>query len=291
MNSGRARLMLIISMVIYGTVGIFRTYIPLPSSVLALARGAIGAVFLVLFTLLTRRRPDWTVIRKKLPLLALSGALIAFNWMLLFEAYNYTTVATATMCYYMDPVFVILASPLIGERISGKKALCVLVALVGMVFVSGILSAGFQLRELAGVAFGLGAAVLYASVILLNKKIGAMNAYDKTGTQLIFAALCMLPYVLFTENVGALTLRGTPLLLTLVVGVVHTGIAYVLYFASFEKLDAQTVALYGYIDPAVAIVLSALILGQIPDGLKLLGTALILSSMMLNEIKFPLRQK
>ena len=168
---------LTLSMVIFGTIGIFRRYIPLPSSLVAMTRGLTGMLFLLLVMLLRRRSMNRAAVRRKLGMLCLSGAAIGVNWILLFEAYNYTSVATATLCYYLAPMFVILASPLVvGERLTAKKLICVLAALLGMVFVSGVLEAGGGSSDLKGVLLGLGAAVLYASVVLMNKQLGDVPA-------------------------------------------------------------------------------------------------------------------
>ena len=290
-TAGKSKLMLIASMFIYGTIGIFRTYIDLPSAMLAMVRGFVGTAFLLIYIFAARKKVDWAGVKAKLLPLAVTGGLIGLNWMLLFEAYNYTSVAAATLCYYMAPVFVILASPMIGEKIGVRKAVCVAAALAGMVLVSGVLKAGFSAGELKGVALGLGAAALYASVILMNKRIGAVDAYGKTVIQLFAAALVLLPYVIFSGQLRALRPDAADIALTAVLGVVHTGIAYALFFASFEKVEAQTVALFGYIDPAVAIVLSALVLGQMPDVYGVTGTVLIFGAMIVSEIKMPLRQK
>ena len=135
--------MLISSMLIFGTIGIFRRYIPLSSGSLAFARGLIGALFLLAFTKITGHRVEKNLEKKKLVILVVSGMLIGINWMLLFEAYNYTTVATATLCYYMQPTIVILLSPLIfREKITVKKLICAVVAMLGMILVSGIAEGG-----------------------------------------------------------------------------------------------------------------------------------------------------
>ena len=155
MSEKRALLSLTFSMVIFGTIGIFRRHIELSSGVLAMARGFIGAAFLLLIIALKREHLSKAAIKKNLWLLILSGACIGFNWILLFESYRYTTVATATLCYYLAPIFVILVSPLVlKERISSKQLACVLVSLIGMVFVSGVLNAGFSgIAEMKGVLF------------------------------------------------------------------------------------------------------------------------------------------
>lgn len=282
----RALFSLIFSMFVFGTIGIFRKYIPLSSGVLAMARGFIGAGFLVLVIIIRREKMSGEAIKKNLFLLITSGACIGFNWILLFEAYRYTTVATATLCYYLAPIFVILVSPLVlKERISSRKLACVLVALAGMVFVSGVLNAGFTgIAELKGVLFGLSAAVLYASVILMNKRLGSISAYDKTIVQLICAAVVLIPYVLWTGELSAVVWEARTVLLVLVVGILHTGVSYALYFGSMAHLKAQTVAIFSYIDPMVAIFLSAFLLHENMDGLTILGAVMILGAAFVSEL-------
>ena len=281
---------LTLSMVIFGTIGIFRRDIPLPSSLVAMTRGLIGMLFLLLVMVLRKRGMNRAAVRRKLGMLCLSGAAIGVNWILLFEAYNYTSVATATLCYYLAPMFVILASPLVmGERLTAKKLICVLAALLGMVFVSGVLESGGGSSDLKGVLLGLGAAVLYASVVLMNKQLGDVPAYDRTIVQLSSSAAVLLPYVLLTEDMGALTFTPNTIGLLLVVGIVHTGIAYALYFGSLMQLKAQTAAILSYIDPVVAVLLSALVLREHMSLLSGLGAVLVLGAAVVSEL--PSRRK
>ncbi len=279
------KMKLIASVFLFGTIGIFVNYIPLPSSVIAMSRGIVGALFLLLLALLRRDRPDLAAIRKSLPLLLLSGAVLGCNWMLLFEAYKYTGVATATLCYYLAPVFVILLSPLLfAERLTAKKLSCAAVALMGMIPVSGVLGGGEV--SLVGILFGVGAACLYTCIVILNKRINGVSGSDRTLVQLAAAGLVMLPYVLLTQDMGSMTATTTQLLLLLVVCVVHTGLAYMLYLSSVNALPAQTVAIFSYIDPITAIVLSALLLHE-PMGVQgIIGAVLILGATFVSEIDF-----
>lgn len=275
---------LIGSMLIFGTIGIVRRYIPLSSAMVALCRGVLGSVFLLIFVLVRGGKlklPE----RKATLWLVLTGAVMGLNWMLLFEAYNYTTVAAATMCYYMQPTIVILLSPLVfRERLGAKKLACVLAAIVGMLFVSGVLSGGAgQMQDLRGIAFGLGAAALYAAVIILNKKVVVEDIYAKTVIQLAGAALVMIPYVLLTEGVPELTLTAADIGMVLLVGIVHTGITYALYFGSMQRLKAQTVAVLSYIDPVFALLLSAAVLHERLTPLGIVGAVLILGSAVISE--------
>lgn len=285
-GANKSKLSLILSMFIFGTIGIFRRYIPLPSSLLAMARGAIGVVFLLIFMAAKKEKLNFREIKDKILLLCISGVFIGFNWILLFEAYNYTTVATATLCYYMAPVFVIIASPfLFKEKLTLKKVICVIVALAGMVLVSGVIETGFSgAGEFKGVLLGLGAAVLYATVVLMNKKTAGVPAYTKTVIQLGSAAIVLLPYTLLTENFAELTFEPLTIIMLLVVGVVHTGWSYALYFGSMDNLKAQTVAIFSYIDPVVAIILSALILNEEMSIFGVIGAVLVLGSTLISEL-------
>lgn len=275
---------------IFGTIGLCVRYIPLSSAVVAFTRGVLGCGFLLLFMLLTRKRFDRAAVKQNLLLLLLSGAAIGINWILLFEAYRYTTVATATVCYYLAPVFLLLASPLIGEKMTLKKIICIVVALVGMVFVSGVMEGGLPpIGELTGVLCGIGAAVFYATVMILNKKFKPIPAYDKTFLQLGTAAMVVLPYMLLTGvgELGAVTPVGW--LLLAVVGIVHTGAAYTMYFGAMGKLPATTVAVFSYLDPVIAVLLSALALHEDMTPWSIAGTVLILASALYSEL--PSRKK
>ncbi len=285
-TKGRGSLgMFIASMLIFGTIGFFRRHIPLPSAFLAFARGILGGLFLLGFIHLRgggARRP---LPRRLLLRLALTGAMIGFNWMLLFEAYNHTTVAVATLCYYMQPTIVILLSPFVfRERLTGRKLLCALVSILGMILISGVLDGGGSPRQDAlGILLGLGAAALYAGVVIANKKTQGVDAYQKTTVQLLAAGGVMLPYLLLTDGFGGIVFTPAALLLLLAVGIIHTGLAYALYFGSMEGLDVQSIAVLSYIDPVSALLFSALLLREPLTWVHILGACLIIGSAILSE--------
>lgn len=272
-------------MSIFGTVGIFVRAIPLSSAGIACFRGVVGCLFLLIFMVVTGKKPAGGAMKRNLPVLLLSGAAIGTNWILLFEAYRYTTVATATVCYYLAPVFLLIASPLVGEKLTVRRLACIGVALVGMVCVSGVLKGGLPaVSELTGIALEVGAAMLYALVILLNKKLSPISAYDKTVVQLGTAALVVLPYLLLTGGGDLSAMTGSGWMLLLIVGVVHTGLAYTLYFGAMQALSAQTVALFSYLDPVIAVLLSAMLLKEPMDIAGVVGTVLILGSALYSEL-------
>lgn len=283
MKNSSDKIKLILSMTIFGTIGILRRHIPYPSSVIALVRGSIGALFLILVHLLRKEKFPKEELKKNLLLLFLSGALIGANWICLFEAYRYTTVSVATVCYYMAPVFVVLASPFVlKEKLSLRKIICCCIALVGMIFVSGVIKTG--LNGITGILFGLSAAIMYAIIIILNKFIKDLSANIRTMFQLGAAAITLLPYVLFTEDLSALTITPFLVLLLGIAGILHTGITYTLYFGSISRLPAQTVALFSYIDPIVAVLLSLILLKEPMSVPSAIGVILVLGATIISDL-------
>lgn len=275
---------LIGSMFIFGTVGIFVKYIPLPSAVIATARGFIGALFILLIIIMKRTKISFTDIKNNRVVLFLSGIFLGVNWILLFEAYRYTTVAVATICYYLAPVFVIIASPFVlKEKITAVKGISVVVSLAGMLFVSGIFESDSENTGIKGVLFGVGAAVFYACYMLSTKKLKSISSYDGTVVQLLSAATVLIPYILLTQDFASFKIDVKTVVLLVCVGILHTGIAYSLYFNSLKNLKAQTAAIFSYIDPAVSILASVLFLKEELTLYGVIGGVLILGSAFFSE--------
>lgn len=268
---------LLISYIIFGTIGLFVKFIPLPSAVIAAFRGICGALFIYIYMLITKKRIESREIKSNALILAFSGLAIGFNWIFLFEAYRYTSIATATLCYYMAPVFVMIAAPFVlKEKIRLKNIVCIIIAVIGMVLVSGA-SFGDK-RELLGVLLGLAAATLYAFVIICNKKMGEIASETRALSQLLIAGVTVMPYTLLTVKVNELSADKTGILFLIIIGIVHTGFAYVLNLGTVAKVPAGTVAVLSYTDPVVAIILEAVVLLTIPKLTVIAGAVLILGA-------------
>lgn len=287
----RARLMLIGAMIIYGTLGLFVRHIDIPSGELALCRAIMAAVMLTGYFLVSSKRIKLAAIGRELPLLLLSGMAMGVNWILLFEAYKYTTVSVATLSYYFAPVLVTLACPvLFKERMGRKQWLCFVMSTLGLVLITGLgdLSAGSS--HLTGILFGLGAAVLYATVMLLNKTIKGVSGLERTYLQFLAAIVILLPYVLLGGGFTLNTLDAPGWVNLLIVGVVHTGIAYCLYFPALKEVPGQEAAILSYIDPLLACLVSVTLLGESMSPVQLLGGVLILGFTLWNELQ-PAQEK
>ena len=277
------RTKLILAMVVVGSIGIFVHYIPLPSAVIAMFRAVLGTIFLGSVVISRRTTINWKAVRKNAVYLVLSGAAIGFNWIFLFEAYRYTSIAVATLCYYMAPVFVLIMSPFVlKEKFNKYSLLTTAAAVLGAILISGVLTGSGA--TLTGVGYGLLAAVLYAGIMILNKLTQGLTGLELTFFQLLVAGIVMVAYNLPTYDLTSLEFTPRTMVLLLIVGVVHTGWVYQLFFSSINQLPAQTSALLTYVDPITAIILSTLILGQPLQWLQLVGTILIIGSAILHEM-------
>ena len=281
----RARLFLILSMAAFGTLAPFVRNIAVSSGELALYRAVLASLLIGIFLLVTQQKLDFRSFKKELLLLLLSGIAMGFNWILLFEAYKYTTVAIATLSYYFAPVIVTLVCPLLfHEKMTKKQILCFVMSTLGLALVIGITNLGSGGNDAIGIAFGLGAAFLYATVILLNKFITGVTGIHRTFLQFLAAVAVLIPYVLLTSGVNLSNLDLTGWGCLLIVGIIHTGITYCMYFTSLKELSGQEAAILSYTDPLVAVLIGVLVLKEPLNWQQLVGGLLILGFTLLNEL-------
>lgn len=283
----KAKLIFIVVMLTFGSIGLFVRNIELSSSEIALFRGAVGSLFLIGASFLVKQKFSFKISKRNLVLLMLSGAALGFNWIFLFESYRYTTISNATLSYYFAPIFVMILAPfLLKEKWTWMKGLSIALAFLGFLLVvnPGSESSIGIYNHPVGIMYGIMAAAFYASVILMNKFIKDLSDLNTTIMQLMTASIVLLPYMILTQNLNysGLSLRSISLLL--IVGIVHTGFAYLLYFSVLKKLKGQTIAILSYIDPISAVILAAIILNESMNFVQILGGILILGSTFISEM-------
>ena len=280
------RLMLIVSMAIFGTLGLFVRNIPVSSGELALYRAVMATIMICAFLIITKQKIPFANIKKEVPLLLASGVAMGINWILLFEAYKYTTISAATLSYYFAPVLVTVACPLLfREKLTRKQIVCFILSTVGLVLIIGFDGLSGSGTHLLGILLGLGAAVFYATVILLNKFIKKVEGIKRTFLQFLAAIVTLFPYVACTGGMHLEVLDTKGWVSLLIVGLVHTGITYCLYFSALKELNGQEVAILSYLDPLVAVIISVAVLGEKMTFLQLIGGILILGCTLWNELK------
>jgi len=280
------RIMIMTAMAMFGTLGVFVRNISVSSGELALYRAVLASVLLAVYLLVTKQPLELKKFRRELPLLLFSGVAMGFNWILLFEAYKYTTVSVATLSYYFAPVLVTLACPILfREKMGAKQWICFAMSTLGIILITGIGDLSGGSSHLTGILFGLGAAVLYATVVLLNKFITGVAGIQRTFLQFLAAVVVLIPYVATTGGVTLGDMNGLGWACLLIVGLIHTGITYCLYFSALRDLPGQEAAILSYIDPLVAVLLSVFVLGEQMTVPQIIGGALILGFTLWNELK------
>lgn len=272
-------------MTVFGTLALFVKNILLPPEEIALFRALIASVAIIFYKALTTGKIRFGQIKKELPILFLSGAAMAFNWIFLFKAYHHTSVSIATLSYYFAPVIVLIASPILfKEQLSYKQIICFIMATIGLVMIIGVSGSNQSQGNFIGIGFGLAAAGLYATVILLNKHIKSVTGIDRTLIQFFAAIIILLPYIGFTTGIHITSLDRGGLFNLFVLGTIHTGITYCLYFSSLKDLKGQEAAIFSYIDPMVAIIISVMVLNESMTPVQILGGLMILGFTLFNEL-------
>ena len=270
---------------IFGTLAPFVRGIPVSSGELALYRAAMAAALILVYLMVSGEALRFSDLKKELLPLLFSGVAMGFNWILLFEAYRYTTVSMATLSYYFAPVLVTAVSPaLFHEKLGRKQILCFAASTAGLALMVGVSGTGRGGSDLMGILLALGAAILYATVVILNKFIRGVGGIQRTALQFLAATAVLLPYVALTSGFSFGTLDGTGWLCLVTVCVLHTGVAYCLYFSALKDLPGQEAAILSYIDPLVAVLISILVLGEGIVPAQAVGGALILGFTLWNEI-------
>lgn len=281
------KIQFVLSMIIFGTIGLIVRYIELSSSETALFSSSIGFIFLALVFINQRKKFSWQKIKSSALILFITGIALGGNWIFLYQAYEYTTLTNATLGYYFAPVFVMLLSPIIlKEKLPLKKGVCIVVAIIGMAFIVRNGISATDKSDLIGILLGLVAAVFYAALMLLNKFIKEMDRLEVTIIQLAITALMLLPYVLITEGFNILSISISSIPFIVFLGIVNTGIGFWLFFSGMERLKGQSIAMLSYVDPFVAILISGWILQEKFTLLQIIGGILLLGSTFISETKF-----
>ena len=284
-KSNSPRLQLIFTILLFGTIGTLSRYINMPSSIICLGRAFFGVIIILIIITARKEKPDKEAVLRNKWWLLLSSVLMCCNWICQFEAFKHTTIATGTLCYYMQPVFYILAGAIVlKEKLTLKKVICVLTAFAGMILVSGVLQTGFRISEITGALFGVTGGFFYAMVVLINKYMKDISAVNTTIVQLALVSVIMLPYSAATGAFSAASVTVTGIVCLLILGFLHTGFGYIIYFDAVNKLPTQTVGIISYLDPVEAVLLSAFFLKEPINAYTVIGAAMILGAAAVSEL-------
>lgn len=286
MKIDKNKLQIIIAMLIWGTVGIFIKKIPLNAIEIAFYRSIVGAVFIIILSLIKKEKWNIEDLKTDLKVLIASGIALGTGWVLLFQGYKNTTISIATLSYYIAPIFIVVLSIIVlKEKITTKKIICIILAIIGLLLVLDIknLANIEDNNHILGILYSVLAAVFYAIVVILNKFIKRLSGFKITIVQLLVSTIILIPLTIFNSTRSLISMDFLSLGLLLFVGIIHTGIAYLLYFSSVKEIEGQSIAILSYMDPIFALIISGLFLGEKMTIIQLLGGILILGSAYISE--------
>ena len=277
-----SRILFVFAMLIFGSVGVFVKSITLSSGIITLTRGVIGSIIISLYVLISRTHLNFKQIKKQLPLLCISGAVMGGNWIFLFEAYKNMSVGVATVIYYFAPIIVFIASFfLFRDKFSLPKLIGILSSVIGIIvinFDSSITSSTY------GIFSAFMSAVLYAGVMIFNKYFKNLSGLETTLVQMVSATVMLIIYVAVTERGTVFSPSMQEVIMLIIVGVIHTGFAYVIYFSSMQKMNTQNTAILSYIDPASALIFSTIFLNERMSIMGIIGAVLILGGTIFSQL-------
>ncbi len=272
--------MYILSMLIFGTNGCIVANVSLEGSQVVLFRTLIGGILVTGMTAL-RGGFDRDAIRADAVPLLFGGIALGLNWVALFEAYRLLNVSLATLIYYIGPVLFLLSSPvLFHERLTGAKLAAAGIVLVGLVCISG--SIAYSGMHSAGLFTAVVSALFYAALIAFNKRIFHTGGMQTAAIELDIAFVVVFLYVLIKTELPQPLPGDIPYIA--VIGIVNTGLAYLLYFSGMQQLSGQSVALLSYIDPVSALLFSAILLHESMTLVQTAGAILIIGGAIFGEV-------
>lgn len=270
---------------IYGTIGPILHYISLPSEIVVCCRGIIGSLFIFCYMKAKSKNIDFEAIKKNIIPLIISGICLGLNWVFLFAAYLHTTVAIASLFNYLAPVMVVLIAPFaFKEKLKAKKLLCVLIALVGVILTSGIIGNSIENINFLGMGLAILAAVMFIGIVICNKNLKDIGSYDKALVQLLISAITVLPYAIYSNYNKELTIDIHSVLLIAMLGIVHTGVAYIFYFSALGTISVQSIAILGYLEPVVSVLGSVFVLKESLGLHGFIGAIMIIGAALASEL-------
>lgn len=278
------RLQVIGNMVLFGTIPLVVVGLNLSSPAIIQWRTLIGSIFLFLLATITKKPVGWDGIRKTWLPLTCSGICLGLNWITIFESYQTISVGITIVICYSAPILVFLLSPLLFRTHTTRAEVIGIIATVlGMV----LMNLTSQVDGMTGgsLLFPCLAALCYAGVLISGRYITGVSGRDSTLVQMVISFLIATLYSVL--RMGELTQIPTSMgwVILVVLGILHTGLGYTLFFHLISKVPAQEFALLSYVEPASALLLAGIVLKEQMTPAQLLGAALIFGGVIYAQIR------
>jgi len=265
---------MVLAMALSGTIGLLVVESGLPVLLVVWLRCLLGGLGLAAWVVYSRQwqKPS----RSETLWLAVGGLALVLNWLCLFSAYRYSSIAVATVVYHVQPfILLLLAALLQAEALPVRKLPWLLLALLGVALSSGLAEAS-EASSWMGIWLALGAATLYAVATLAAQRLQRLAPAQIAMLQMLIGVLALAgpawPLMASAQfSAHAWVAVG-------VLGLVHTAWMYTLMYSAFQRLSAQAVAGLSFIYPVVALLVDWLWFERRPQPLSALGMLLILGA-------------
>ncbi|MED4856358.1 DMT family transporter [Bacillus atrophaeus] len=279
-----AVLKMVISMVIFGSIGFFSEHTNLPSFELVFVRCLCATLFLGVCWLVTGQFKTEKWSRREVIQTLACGFFLVFNWVFLFKSFEETSVTIAISVYHLAPVLVLLLGSVIyREKLNVISVSSIIICFFGTALISGInKDMSFSQMMGSGIIWAVLAALFYAFTTLLGKGINNLSPYATTFLQTGLGVVLLIPFIHFGLFSHLSQGNWTMVVST---GIIHTGIVYLLFFDSLRFLSTKFISVIVFLDPAVAIILDTAFTGFRPDLFQTLGIVLIFAGMALTLVK------
>ncbi len=270
-----------ISVFLYGTLGFFLAFIDVNSEFVVFCRGTFGCLFILVLLFMKKQKLDIEAIKKNFKYLVISGISLGINEIFLFIGYKYA-VSLASLGNYTAPISIIVLSAILyKDKLSIKQIMCILASFIGVVCLTGVFTGNNS--DIRGLIFGLCGSIGFVFLVFMNKKLKDIGPYDKTIVQLMFSSLTTVPLILINKSyLISYDIKTVSVLLML--GIIHTGFAYILYFDSINTLSPIKIAVIGYVEPVMSVLIGALFLKESMDIYAIIGAILIIGSAITSEL-------
>ncbi|MTI69166.1 MAG: EamA/RhaT family transporter [Firmicutes bacterium] len=270
----RGYVMIIISMLLWGSIGLFVREINQPPEVIVFFRVFIAFISMLFIGRINKEKINNKLVKKDLLYLLFGGIFLSLNWMFFFKAIKTTTIASATLSYYTAPVIVTYLSVIILKEVLNKKTLlAVFLSFLGIIIMilnPDVLNENFNS---IGVLYGLIAALFYALVTISGKKLSNISSKKIVLIQTLVASIMFLPALKNLNDFDMISF-----IFLLIIGIIHTSLALTLYFEGIKKIKVQHVGVLSYIDPLSAVIFGIIFLKEIPSIPTIIGGIFILLS-------------
>lgn len=271
----------ILALLIFGSNGIITSLIDLNSYEIVLLRTLIGSLILIFLFFIKKGQLTFFKHKKQFTFLCISGIAMGASWMFLYEAYQIIGVSIASLLYYCSPVFVMVLAPLLfKEKLTIIKITSFLTVLCGIFLVNG---SSFQNDgNSQGMFCGFMSALMYALMVIFNKKAKNITGLENAMLQLFISFLTVAGFVGFQQGY-AIQIAPSDILPIFILGFVNTGLGCYFYFSSIGSLPVQTVAICGYLEPLSAVLFSVVLLREKMLPVQIAGAIFILGGAAFGE--------